>query len=73
MINYDRKLKMIMSDKLRRATWQGKWLRKRDIFSPESSTGHMLFNELEKEGHLVARLVEDKANMQSFYVYQWRA
>ena len=73
MTSFDRNLKMIMSDKLRRATRQGKWLRKRDIFSPSSSVGHMLFNELEKEGHLVARLVEDKANMESFYMYQWKA
>jgi hypothetical protein len=73
MYNYDRQLKMIISDKLRRATREGKWLRKRDIISPANRAGQIIFNELEKEGHLVSRLVEDKANMESFYVYQWRA
>ena len=61
-------MEMVIADKLRNAP-QG--LRKRDLFSPANTDGHIAFNLLAAQGYIRAEFHSDPANMDSHYVYFW--
>ena len=61
-------METVIADKLRKAPHG---LRKRDLFSPANTDGHIAFNLLAAMGHIRAEFHSDPANMDSYYVYFW--
>ena len=46
-----------------------KGMRKREMFSPGNSTGHLVLNRLVDEGVVEETLRRDIGNMENYYIY----
>lgn len=49
-----------------------KGVRKRELFPPTDVEGHKAIDELVKEGLIEAKLYNDPANIESYYLYYWK-
>lgn len=49
-----------------------KGVRKRELFAPTNIEGHKAIAELLEEGLIEAKLYNDPANMESYYLYYWK-